>query len=170
MIRWPSVLTLALLTSLGAARGAAAATISGALPVSARITPTCDIGGSATGALASSTVDFGTPTFAKSTTVAITGTLPIHCNAPATVEVTLDNGQNATGTQRNLRGPGGTLIAYDLLRGQGSDAPLWDNGRHPVTLPDDTAQDVAIAGRLTFPSNTVADGLYTDTVLVRIDY
>jgi spore coat protein U-like protein len=140
------------------------------LPVSARILQGCDIGGSESGALPRGVIDFGARTFAKSATMLIAGTLPIRCNTGLSPEVTLDSGQNAVGTQRNLRGPGGVLIAYDLLRGESLDAPPWDTDGYSVPLDGAEVQSVKIAGRISLPTEAIADGTYTDTILVRIDY
>ncbi|QJU56988.1 fimbrial major subunit CsuA/B family protein [Sphingomonas sp. AP4-R1] len=170
MIRWAVAVPLGLVAWSQPWPPARAASSTERLPVSARILPSCDIGGSATGGLRRGTIDFGARAMSGGETVLIAGDLPIRCSEGASVAVTLDNGRNAIGQQRNLRGPGGALLAYDLLRGAGGDAPLWDDQPHPLAPEGGDETSVRIAGRLIVSNGVPADGVYTDTVLVRIDY
>jgi len=140
------------------------------LNISANIAATCDIGGSPSGALASGLIDFGSHTREDAPQIAVTGDLPIRCNSAGTaLTISFDDGENATGSQRYMRGPGGVRVPYELRQGSAS-APLWDDQPHSIATITDETQQISIYGRIVSMPAETPDGSYSDLVRIRIDY
>lgn len=95
--------------------------------------------------------------------------LPIRCNDPGVEpQVRFSLGSNAEGGGRHLRGPTGDLIAYELRRGTNAGAEVWDDAPHTVRLNGDGAGVIPIAGRVEPLPEAIADGRYSDTIIITI--
>ena len=134
----------------------------GGVVVSATVASSCWI--------SSGTVSFGNTVFSTTTYIGQVGTLPIQCNSVTlTPTVTLDYGQNASGAQRRMKSSAGAYVPYDLRQGSAT-AALWDNTAHSVAIASTSQQNVPIYGVVpSLPAGT-ADGSYSDTVGVTLNY
>lgn len=146
----------------GSLPGVAQTMKSSSVAVSATVTSACWI--------SSGSVNFGSTVFSPSAYIGQVGTLPIQCNSIALAPtVTLDYGQNASGTQRRMKGSAGGYVPYILRQGSAT-AALWDNTAHAVAMTGTSQQNVPIYGVVpSLPAGT-ADGSYTDTVAVTLAY
>jgi spore coat protein U-like protein len=168
-LSWPAVL----LSDAHAGQGQSR------LSIAATISSYCDIGGSASLTLGPGLLDFGqhrlVDTLAdlggQDISRPVKGIMPLQCSdGSATPEVSFDYGLHATGKQRNLEGPGGSLVPYDLLRGSGINQGLWDNDAYPVSATGGNLGEIPVYGYIRSVPVNAKDGLYTDTVTVRVDF
>ncbi len=174
-IRW-----LGLVMAATAAMTVSAAERSGALSVAARVTAACDIGGSgSTRHLQRGLLDFGIHQLGGSASLTlqadlsqpVQGTLPIWCNtAQATPTVAFDQGLHAHGGQRQMLGPDGTLVPYQLLRGNSINAGDWDDMPHSVQITAGENTDIPVYGYIPGLPDAATGGVYTDTVTVQLDF
>jgi len=114
-------------------------------------------------------MDFGSVASPLDRNVESQSFITVTCNGTA-YRVSLSNGLHAQGNRRRMHGPGG-YVDYELYRDPGrslrwGNNPWYDgvtqtgNG-HPQTLP--------VYGRV--PKQTLsADGTYSDTITVTVDY
>jgi spore coat protein U-like protein len=147
--------------------------------VAATVSSFCDIGGSPSLELARGLLDFGHHSLVDTALVStdpalsepVKGSMPLVCSDSSVAPlVSFDYGLHAIGNQRNLQGPGGTLIPYDLLRGSSISQGFWDDHAYPVSGMSGRPGDVPVYGRIRSLPNDAKDGFYDDTVTVRIDF
>jgi spore coat protein U-like protein len=147
--------------------------------MTASVTSFCDIGGSPSLKLARGLLDFGDHRLVDaasslgdtSLSQPVKGSMLLLCNISSSFpEVSFGYGLHATGKQRNLQGPHGTLIPYDLLRGGSPDQGLWDDNAYPVPIVQGTVGDIPVYGYIPALPPNAEDGLYTDTVTVQVDF
>lgn len=133
-----------------------------AFTASASIAPACTVN--------AATQDFGPASGLLGTAHDATSAVGLRCTYRAPWQVSLDVGQNASGTARRMSGPGG-LIGYELYR-DSNRTQRWGS-----TLNVDTAsgigtgatQNLTVYGRVpTQPPR--AAGTYTDTIVVTVTY
>jgi len=171
-----------------AAPAAHAATADGILAVTMDVTPGCSLsstsGSGGGGNAADALLDFGSVTgestgskdaTAVSTTSGTPGgsVVEVVCsnsytgvNSPT---VTMNLGLNPTGTQRQMAGPAGAFVAYDIYEDAGYNTKYTDTA---VALNIPTAGvsvPVYVYGRVPDVSG-LADGTYSDTVTVTLTY
>jgi spore coat protein U-like protein len=115
-----------------------------------------------------SALDFGTVPGSLDRNLDSQATVTVTCNGTA-YTVGLSNGLHAQGNRRRMRGPGG-YVGYELYRdasrtlrwGSAKQDGLAQTGNgHPQTLP--------VYGRVPAQSIT-ADGTYSDTIIVTVEY
>lgn len=145
---------------------ARARTVTQSIPVKAIVNSSCRIGSDAHDHASQGTLDFG---YSQDITTA--ADIEIVCNSVnGTPIVTLNAGENAIGAQRNLKGPRGALITYELLQGPGAGAPPWNGSGRPVSISGTMPQPIPIWGRITGIPSDAPDGSYTDTVEIELEY
>lgn len=138
--------------------------LAGALAVSGTVELACEIGGSPGSALPAGTVDLGRTISQPGVRIDVEGSLTIRCNtAGATAYVALDYGQHASGSQRQMSGPAGFLVPYELRMGTAT-APIWDDQPHPIAVPDVGVQQVPVYALMRSLPDAAPDGLFTDVI------
>jgi spore coat protein U-like protein len=151
----------------------------GTLSVAASVASYCDIGGSFSMKLPSGLLDFGSHQLLdtraglddRPLTQPVKGTMPLLCSdGDATPQVSFGYGLHAKGRQRNLQGPGGSLVPYDLLRGSNPGQGLWDENSYPVYSVAGKRGDIPVYGYIPALPVDARDGTYSDTVTVAIDF
>jgi len=148
------------------------------LSVVATVSSYCDIGGSASLKLSRGLLDFGQHRIVNSVaglddqdlSQPVKGIMPLQCSRSVTSEVSFDYGLHAAGKQRNLQGPGGSLVPYDLLRGTSINQGFWDDNAYPVATTGGSLGGVPVYGYIHSLPGNAKDGFYTDTVTVRVDF
>jgi spore coat protein U-like protein len=146
------------------------------LAVTATVVNACDVGGSPSLRFDRGLLDFGTHRLGDGViggqgATPVKATMPVLCNnGRSAPQVSFDFGLHPSGTQRHLQGPGGSLIPYDLLRGSSPDAGVWDDNAYPVALVGGEPGDIPVYGLVRSVPVDAEDGLYTDTVVVRVDF
>ena len=167
-LSWPAVLLCNAHAGEGRSKVSIVATVSSY----------CDIGGSSSLKLSRGLLDFGQHRLVDSVaglddqdlSQPVKGIMPLQCSASITPEVSFDYGLHAAGKQRNLQGPGGSLVPYDLLRGSSINQGFWDNDAYSVSTTAGNLGGVPVYGYIHSLPVNVKDGLYTDTVTVRVDF
>ncbi len=150
---------------------ATASTIIQAVPVKAIVRSSCLIGSGVHDSANQGTLDFGRSPFGRSEDITTAADIDIICNnMNETLIVRLNAGQNAVGTQRNLKGPNGALITYQLLQGPGAGAPPWDGNGRPISISGNGTHPIPIWGRITGVPSGAPDGDYTDIVEIQLEY
>ena len=99
-----------------------------------------------------------------------TSVVTLNCTSPTAWNAGLNNGTNASGTQRRMGDGAGNYVNYELYR-DGGRSSRWGN-----TIGTDTAagtgtgqdQSVIVYGRV--PTQTATPGNYNDTILVTVTY
>lgn len=94
----------------------------------------------------------------------------LNCTSPTAWNAGLNNGTNASGTQRRMSDGAGNYVNYELYRDSGRSS-RWGN-----TIGTDTAagtgtgqdQTVTVYGRV--PTQTATPGNYSDTIQVTVTY
>ncbi|QBH95697.1 SCPU domain-containing protein [Limnobaculum zhutongyuii] len=148
--------------------------VSGTLGVQLTITNGCAINGNSVQGSPTGlgTLDFGShSTLANNITAqsasSSSGTIKVQCTNTLPYTVTLDSGEHPTGTQRRLA-QGTEFINYNLYQ-DSLRAVLWEDttllSRTSTGAPD----DLTVYG-LVPPQNTPSAGIYSDTVLVTVDW
>jgi spore coat protein U-like protein len=146
-------LRTAALAALLALGGAAHAADSANLGVTANVVGNCQI-------LSTTPVDFGTLDPASTVDATGAGAVSFWCTKNATFTLSMNDGLNADGGVRRMKGPGATdFIAYNLTaastsgQGQGRTSPL----------------NVAVNGLVAAANYAdAAVGAYSDTVVISI--
>lgn len=143
------------------------------MTVTARIVAGCGVTGGGSGSgLNFGTIDYGTrPAISRGQidAAAVNGTLQVECSSSQVIRLSIDAGGHASngGGQRNLAGPGGSLIPYALYA---------DNAR---TQPFGVGQSVTatVSGQISLPiygratlSGANPPGTYTDVAQVTLSY
>ncbi|ANB19755.1 Csu type fimbrial protein [Dokdonella koreensis] len=96
--------------------------------------------------------------------------ISLRCTYRAPWQVSLGNGQNASGTARRMSGAGG-LITYELYRDIAR-SQRWGSSLGIDTLAGTgtgTTQNLTVYGRVPAQAPRAA-GLYTDTIVVTVTY
>lgn len=149
------------------------------LSVEATVASYCDIGGSASRGLDRGLLDFGRHRLVdtvsglgnRDLSQPVKGVLLVRCSDRSiTPEVSFDYGLHATGKQRNLQSSGGSLIPYVLLRGSSPSQGFWDDNAYPVPIGGNIPAEIPVYGYIPRLPASVNDGVYTDTVSVRLDF
>ncbi|HDR9488820.1 TPA: spore coat protein U domain-containing protein [Burkholderia stabilis] len=143
-----------------------------AFTVSAQIVSGCGVSGGGTG-LDFGLLDFGTypaVSVGQVNTVTTGSVLQIQCSSGTTLKIAVDGGLNPSSgnTQRNLQGPGQTLIGYRLYADAAHTQTL--NIGQPVSIPVSGVASLPIYGSLSLPGGTAPAGTYTDTAQVTVSY
>ncbi len=150
-----------------------------ALSVGAEVGTQCDIGGSASQRLPRGLLDFGrirrigqdAPAVPLQMSTPIAGALPLWCSdANAMPLVRLDQGLHALGGLRHMQGPGGALVAYELLRGASRQDGQWDENAYPVRLSGEQTENIPVYGLIPALNDDAPGGSYHDTVTVQLDF
>ncbi len=151
----------------------------GAVSVVAAVTSSCNIGGDPSLKLARGLLDFGLHRVvdvvairgSRSLSQPVKGDMLLQCTSvDVAPEVSFGYGLHATGKQRNLEGPNGTLIPYELLRGGSASDGFWDDQSYPVDIVAGRPGSIPVYGRIVSLPANAGDGLYTDTVTVQVDF
>jgi spore coat protein U-like protein len=161
----PSVVRSTLLAAVAASAlgsPALAGTATSTLSVRVVVQPTCTVAGA--------TLDFGSYTSGQ--TGDLNGFTQIaYSNCPAgQLRFQLDGGTNGTTTAHKMSNGSGSLLSYGIFRdsartqnfGQGTDSKL-------VTQAVPGSGNVSIYGRIPAAQGVPA-GIYTDTVVVTLDF
>lgn len=148
-----NVIFLSVFSLLAIAGGSSHAADSATLFVTASVVANCQITGSAP-------VPFGALDPSSNGTVTATGSVSFWCTKGAGWSLTANNGANATGTQKRMKGPGAAdFIPYTLTlatssgSGAGAGTPVTVNANGSVA-------STAFAN--------ATQGTYSDTVTVSI--
>ncbi|WP_420009434.1 spore coat U domain-containing protein [Xanthomonas sacchari] len=131
---------------------------------SATAAPTCTIASIAD-------LDFGTQSGLIDNALNYTTTLSMNCRARTAWQVSLDNGQNASGNVRRMRSASGQYLTYELYR-DAARTQRWGS-----TLNTDTqtgtgtgsAQSLTLYGQVP-ARQTPTPGSYSDVVKVTVTY
>lgn len=168
-LSWPAVL----LSDAHAGQGQSR------LSILATVSSYCDVGGSLSLKLNRGLLDFGQHRLVDSVaglgdgalSQPVKGIMPLECSdSSATPEVSFGYGLHAIGKQRNLQGPGGKLVPYDLLRGSSLSQGMWDDNAYPVPDAGGSLGSIPVYGYIPKLPANAQDGFYTDTVTVRVDF
>lgn len=170
---------IAMLCGLLAPAGQAVTTIptSASFPVSATISSGCLVVGnpSQTSGVGFGKLDFGTHPATMGGTVNASLSMnagsmaQVQCTPGVTVTMTLDGGQNASGSQRRMKLGTSSYLPYALFSAPGGTTPLMPGvgvsvnaSSGPITLP--------VYGVATMPSAGLPAGQYSDTVQVMFSW
>lgn len=132
--------------------------------VSATVNPSCAI-------TAANNLNFGTPAGLLTANVDGTTTVQTQCTASTPFQIGLDNGQNAIGAVRRMRGGSGDLITYELYQDSGR-ATRWGNTVNSDTVSgtgNGAVQTTTVYGRVAAQATPTPD-TYTDTITVSVTY
>lgn len=128
-------------------------------PVAAQAAPSCRN-------LAAAAITFPAYDVYAAAATTATGTITYSCPPPAAPTITIDYGLHANGTQRQMLGPGGDLLSYDICQDAACAQP-W--GLTPVAVANGNGASVTYYGRV-FAQQDVSVGAYTDTLTVTINF
>nr|WP_246179276.1 spore coat U domain-containing protein [Pandoraea aquatica] len=140
------------------------------MTVSAQIVAGCGLKG---GGQDFGTLDFGVlpaMTAGDVSAVAQGGSLQFECTPGSTLRLSVGGGlkPDAANQRRNLQGPGGALVAYQLYA-DASRTQVLGIGQ-TVTLSVSGVVNLPIYGSLTLPGGALPAGVYTDTAQVTVTY
>ncbi|KVL51682.1 spore coat protein U domain-contain protein [Burkholderia cepacia] len=140
---------------------------------SAQIVTGCGVAGGTSSGLNFGTLDFGAhPAVASGNVSASTSgsALQIECSPGSTLKMTVDGGTHpsAGNAQRNLQGPGGAQIAYQLY-GDVAHTKVIGVGQ-AISIPVSGTATLPIYGVLTLPGGAVRVGTYTDVAQITLSY
>lgn len=93
------------------------------------------------------------------------GMAQIQCTSGVPVTMTLDGGQNATGTQRRMRRAPNHYVPYALHASASGNAPIAPGAGVSVSTTQG-AMNLPVWGIASVPAGGVPSGQYTDTVQV----
>lgn len=157
----------------------AVGTINGNLTVQLTIGNGCSVTGGSTGGTVN---DFGTLDFGQYSSLAdiitgqstgTSGAIQIQCTTALPYTVKLDNGQHATGSQRRLIGgvsPSNAYINYSLFQNASRTLP-WNSDGAGILSAQGTGNAINMIVYGLVPAQTTpAQGLYSDIVLVTVDW
>jgi len=127
---------------------------------------TCDFHGTTSPA-------FGLYDPSSSIATVTTGEIDYQCNKVATLRISLATGASGSFAQRKMLGPSGAL-AYNLYL-DAARTMIWGDGTggsqqyRAVGPPNDSPQSVLMYGAIP-PRQNVGAGVYTDVLVVTIDF
>lgn len=170
-----TLITLACITSIIASPTLFAASVSGSLGVQLTITNGCAINGdpAPTSSTQIGSLDFGSHgtlvglITGTSTGAGGTGTIQIQCTNLLPYNVTLNNGLNATGTQRRLANST-NYVQYNLYQDP-TRLILWDSATPMNKVATGLTDTLNVYGTVP-PQATPAAGTYNDTVIVTVNW
>lgn len=93
----------------------------------------------------------------------------LQCTAGTTVQLTLDGGLHALGTQRRLANGGGYFLPYTLSLTTSGNQPVLPNTPIGMAMGS-TAQPLPLQGTVVMPGLGLWAGTYSDTVQVTISW
>lgn len=143
------------------ARPAAGATDTGTLTVTATVTSNCSLSGG--------TLAFGTYVSGQTTNLDVQGSIN-YVNCPVgTLTFELDNGANASGTQRRMKS-GSSFLNYEIYK-TSARTSRWGTATDAVQLQllQGGGGSVPVYGRI-FSGQAVAPGSYSDTVTITLTF
>lgn len=144
---------------------------SATLGVRVVIATLCSVGATSTGTATASfgKLDFGShPSLANRLTGQRGADIRVQCATGVPYRVVLGAGENDTGTQRRLKGPGGAFVPYVLFGDASLSQPLTASA--PVARLGTGAEETIPVYAAINPQATPAAGLYRDTVKVTIQW
>ena len=141
---------------------AQAATATSNLTVQITITASCTIN--------AATLDFlsnpGTTLVASN--IDAQSTVSVTCTSGSPYSIGMDNGANASGTQRRMK-TGANFLNYNLYVDAGR-STTWTTAAPALGTGNGSAQSVSIYGRVPSIGTAPPPGTYSDTVLMTITY
>jgi spore coat protein U-like protein len=163
-----------------ASTAASAQTSTGAsFSVGADIVSGCAISGSTqTSGIAFGTLNFGTQPAVLAGPIPASviagggGAMQLQCTGGITLQVSVDGGQHANGSQRRLafNGAGVGHVDYALYTNAGHGTPIPVNSAVAVTIPVSGQLDLPIYGVATLPGGGLPPGPYTDMLQVNFTW
>lgn len=118
--------------------------------------------------VSASPLDFGTTTGVLSANVDVNTSLTAQCTGGTPYTVSLDDGQNAVGTTRRMKGLGsGQYVTYELYTDAGR-TNRWGTSSSSGT-GSGNAQPLTVFGRVPAQTTPKAD-TYTDLITVTVSY
>jgi spore coat protein U-like protein len=144
--------------ALACSAPAHADTASGTLDVSLRILPGCSV----TAAPLAFVAEAGARAEAEAT-------IDVRCAGDTSVSVSLDNGMNAAGAQRQLVNPGGTAVPYAIYIDPAR-TRRWEGEQLRTGTDEDGTLQLVAYGRIEARDTAVATGDYRDTVTVTLAF
>jgi spore coat protein U-like protein len=118
--------------------------------------------------VSASPLDFGTTTGVLSANVDVNTSLTAQCTSGTPYTVSLDNGQNAVGTTRRMKGSSsGQYISYELYANAGRTSRWGANSSSGTGSGN--AQPLTVYGRVP-PQTTPKADTYTDLITVTVSY
>jgi len=168
-----------LATAALAIAGSPALTSAQTFAVSADIVPGCALMTSNnTSGIDFGTLGFGTHPATNSGTVTASvvatggGAMQVECTRGLSVQVSVDAGQHATGSQRRLALASSptNLVSYALYTGPSLATPIPVGSSVTVVVPQSGVIDLPIFGAATLPGSGLMPGTYTDTVQVTLSW
>lgn len=142
-------------------RPAVGATDTGTLTVTATVTSNC--------ALSGGTLAFGTYVSGQTTNLDVQGSIN-YVNCPVgTLTLELDNGANASGSQRRMKS-GNNFLNYEIYK-TSARSSAWRTGADAVQLQllQAGSGSVPVYGRIP-AGQSVPPGSYTDTVTITLTF
>jgi spore coat protein U-like protein len=154
--------------ALSGSAGAAVATATGTLNVTASVTSTCIVG--------ASTLAFPAQTSAAilAGNIDATGTIEVNCTSasPYTIALSAGNGVGATMASRKMTATtGAQLLSYTVYT-TAARTTVWGDGSSSATVPGTgtgAAQTVSVFGRI-FSGQQVSANAYADVINVTVSY
>jgi spore coat protein U-like protein len=174
-LRWTLVLrgvVLCVLVALANAGAAQASTVTGSLPVQMQITASCTIG--------ATSLTFATTagTSLVSTQVTQTGSISVTCTNTAPYSIGLDNGQNASASQRRMIN-GANYLSYNIyVDAAHTNAWTTATSNSACTTANScylgtgngSAQTVSVYGVVPTVATAPTSGTYNDSVTITVTY
>lgn len=114
------------------------------------------------------TLDFGTVGLLSANTDA-SMTFTVTCTNGAAYTISMNDGQNASGTTNRMANAAGTeFVSYELYQ-DSNYSTVWDATSTVSGTGTGTAQTYTVYGRVP-PQATPSAGTYTDTVTITVTY
>ncbi len=124
-------------------------------------------------------MNFGSASAPILSNVTATATIAATCTSTTPYSIGLDNGQNASGSQRRMKSSSGNYLNYGLYIDSGHTEPwstassttVCTNGANTCVLNTGTGsnQNITIYGQVP-PQSSPTVGTYNDTVVVTLTY
>ena len=159
-----SVLTPAVPSSCTSGGNGGGSAIRAPFTVTATVAPECVINGA-------TDMDFGSIPGLIATPATSTSTITLTCRRRTAWQMSLNDGQNASGQTRRMARSGGGTVDYELFR----DAAMTQRFGQTVNVDrvigtgTGSSQSVTVYGRIP-ASQSVAPGAYSDRVIVTVTY
>ena len=114
-------------------------------------------------------LDFGNVASGTTGNIDSQTTVRVSCTLLASYSITLDNGQNSAGTQRQLTDGAGNFIPYSIYRNPNRNQPWGRRGATGVGQGNRNTEFTAY-GRITGLSGAMPAGVYRDIVVVTVEF
>ncbi len=141
--------------------GGNSGTVNMAVKTTATVSNSCAVSVSATD------LDFGSVSSLATPTIG-TSTITLSCPPNTSWTLGLNNGVNASGTQRRMAGSTGDFVHYSLYR-DANRTLAWDSTSNVMTGSGGNPGSVTVYGRVPAQPE-VSPGTYSDTVIVTLTY